>query len=574
MSERHPLMGFGTSVTNFKSFGKEGFQFIDFSPINIIIGRNNSGKSALVDLLDLCINKEKKYDSAKHDFAGQKPTVFLKKKVSEAEVASVFREGISSTDIGVHATYGRRFVGLDAVLRMDVPAWKRELSNVPENELSNSIAPNYQNRLAEAIEWPFAGLHLLRVAAERDVRPEPRTDSRELEANGQGTTNLVRAFINSDDLPRAEVEIGLLSDLNKIYSGDSKFSAIICRESKDQVWEIFLREDNKGDIRLSESGSSLKSIFIVLCLLRLVPRIRQVPWERVVLSVEEPENNLHPALLRRLLNFLAERRAERKFTLIIATHSPVGIDWATKRTDSQIIHVKHNGASAAAHVAVGYSGGREILNDLDIRASDILQANGVIWVEGPSDRIYLNKWIELHTAGGLKEGVHYSIMFYGGKLLSHLDALAPKEGGKLISLMALNRNAAIVMDSDRHQGKAATKEKAARKPRMHLNGTKMRLKDELDAIGGYVWITEGREVENYVSKAVLMRAANLSVDLKVGMYDTVVELSALSAFKGDKIALAHRVAEVVTSKDDLHHLDLVARLDQLCDAIRGWNGPQ
>jgi hypothetical protein len=42
-----------------------------------------------------------------------------------------------------------------------------------------------------------------------------------------------------------------------------------------------------------------------------------------------------------------------------------------------------------------------------------------IWVEGPTDRIYLQQWIKLPRSN-LEEGVDYSIMFYGGRLLSHL----------------------------------------------------------------------------------------------------------------------------------------------------------
>jgi hypothetical protein len=45
----------------------------------------------------------------------------------------------------------------------------------------------------------------------------------------------------------------------------------------------------------------------------------------------------------------------------------------------------------------------------------------VIWVEGPSDRIYIRHWLKLADAH-LTEEVHFSIMFYGGKLLSHLSA--------------------------------------------------------------------------------------------------------------------------------------------------------
>ena len=34
-----------------------------------------------------------------------------------------------------------------------------------------------------------------------------------------------------------------------------------------------------------------------------------------------------------------------------------------------------------------------ILDDLEARASDLLQANGIVWVEGPSDRIYFKNRI-------------------------------------------------------------------------------------------------------------------------------------------------------------------------------------
>ncbi|BCH07707.1 hypothetical protein MesoLj131c_19650 [Mesorhizobium sp. 131-3-5] len=223
--------------------------------------------------------------------------------------------------------------------------------------------------------------------------------------------------------------------------------------------------------------------------------------------------------------------------------------------------------------AIGYNGSRDILDDLDIRASDILQANGVIWVEGPSDRIYLNKWIELLSDDELKEGVHYSIMFYGGKLLSHLHAMAPEDANKLISLLALNRNAAILMDSDRHFGKPADGKKPARKPRMKLNDTKTRLKDELSAMGGYVWITEGREVENYLSQPLLRRVTG-DITVDIGKYASVPESSALSKFNGDKVALAHRVAELTERADLDGHLDLAAMVGGLCGVIGGWNGPR
>lgn len=51
----------------------------------------------------------------------------------------------------------------------------------------------------------------------------------------------------------------------------------------------------------------------------------------------------------------------------------------------------------------------ELLNDLDIRVSDLVQTNRIIWVEEPSDRIYVKRWLQL---AGMKfeEDCHFQFM--------------------------------------------------------------------------------------------------------------------------------------------------------------------
>lgn len=64
----------------------------------------------------------------------------------------------------------------------------------------------------------------------------------------------------------------------------------------------------------------------------------------------------------------------------------------------------------------------------------------------------------------------------------------------LINILKTNRHAAIVMDSDK-------KTKSAR-----INATKRRIRDEFFAIDSFCWITEGREIENYLSEQVVSQA--------------------------------------------------------------------
>ena len=128
----------------------------------------------------------------------------------------------------------------------------------------------------------------------------------------------------------------------------------------------------------------------------------------------------------------------------------------------------------------------EVLNDLDVRASDLLQSNGIIWVEGPSDRIYIKRWMEIWGGGDLREGIDYQFLYYGGRLLSHYTADESHEENELISILTTNRNSAIVIDSDKT---------SQSKP---INDTKKRIQAEFDKLNLFCWITKGKEIENYV----------------------------------------------------------------------------
>lgn len=134
----------------------------------------------------------------------------------------------------------------------------------------------------------------------------------------------------------------------------------------------------------------------------------------------------------------------------------------------------------------------EVLADLGIDASDLLQARSVIWVEGPSDRVYVKRWLEL-VAPELREGVDYSVMFYGGRLLSHLslgrDNPAPSDA--LIALLRINQHPAVVIDSDRANARG------------RLNDTKRRVIEECEKERVPCWVTDGREMENYLPGEVI-----------------------------------------------------------------------
>ena len=552
----YPLGGFEFRFPSFKGFANDPGDWLTFGQTTLIVGRNNVGKSAVIDALKFSVDEQSKFNPAWNRNSGDRARFEIRQTLHEPELKHLFPDQTRGGPItGSHWDYGSRFVGTRVTRHFDASRTLQWLYGPDFSGLGNS-ADAFLNNLVKNTPMPRSTV--FGVAAERNVEPEPQSAPNPVETNGQGLTNLVRAFLYDSELDMNEIEVGLLNDLNFIYQSDANFLRILCQQDKGGRWEIFLESDESGVVRLSQSGSSLKSIFIILATLRLNPlvsRDRRLP--STVFFVEEPENNLHPALLRRLLSFMHKQAAEDGFHLIITTHSSAAIDWSSRESGASLFHVLRADEGVIISTVQEYGNTRRLIEDLDIRASEILQSNGIIWVEGPSDRIYINRWISLISSGQLIEGQHYSVMFYGGKLLSHLSCANPDGDTQFIELLRMNRNSALVMDSDRRKLKSG-------RFRSHINSTKRRIRDEARKSNAFIWVTEGREIENYLATR-LVRSISGSPKTP-GQYESVPSMIGIS----DKIELARRATEAMTA-DDLDILDLKSRLESLRVQILQWN---
>jgi AAA15 family ATPase/GTPase len=550
-------------VKNYKCFDEEGQGFDKIYPINLIIGKNNSGKSSLIDLIQYVIKPNEDFTNKGRD--NRKAEIIIEHKLIETEISRGFSSSTSGGGIpgrNFHE-YGKGFLGKIYTYNIDAKGKKQFIKL--ESEFVTA-ARNLFEGLSGQIASPFANKTFCNISAERDVIPEVLNPNNiNFTPNGTGATNFVQRIINSSDRDSRLIETELLKELNAIINPDIIFTRILVQLNPSNHWEIFFEDSHNKRIALSKMGSGVKTVILVLLNLIVRPKIENKNKNLYIFAFEELENNLHPSLQRRLYNYIRKYSENNSSYFFLTTHSNIVIDSFGTYENSQLIHVTNDGDKSTASTILSYNATKQILNDIGIKASDLLQCNGVIWVEGPSDRNYLNKWINL-LAPELKEGLHYSIMFYGGRLLANLTFDFDWFNKDVIPLLKLNHNAYVVIDRD---GKITNPK---------LNETKIRISQEIGE--GNFWITGGREIENYLSDKSINDWLKNNHNYDVGFSnDKNQKLEDNILQSNNKMKLKYNLSKTIYSSEITNYidensmdvLDLKVKINQLIEKIRNWN---
>jgi len=575
----------GAKIKGLNCFTQEFCGFDEFRAINVIIGRNNTGKSQLVKLVEfLCANERHNTD--------HKITYELRATLNEFEIkkaiGGIFKFGGSESEeahnsINAHAPH---LIGSQAKWIESSPGhiarqnFTLSLTERPEEEDPYCPPRDIEDGIKDTLpyfESPYRAKEFRQLSADRDIQDEESSEELGLRASGAGATNIIRShLINANNIMnnRTLIQDDLRTALNKVFGQDGNFIAISVHQHNDSRWEIFLEEKEKGLIPLSSSGSGLKTVILVLLNLMVIPALIERPRNEFVFAFEELENNLHPALLRRLLTFIESFSQEHQCTIFLTTHSSVTLDHFARSKDAQFVRVSHNGSHATTQTITGHFDRSLVVGELGARASDILQANGIIWVEGPSDAIYINHWIHLISGGSIIEGRDYACAFYGGSLLARLtleDPTGPNPED-LIRLLALNKNAALICDSDR------TSDDSELKPRV------IRAKEQIEDLPhGFIWVTAGKEIETYLPGSTIASSLNIQAAPDPGQFEIFFPSSAaeknnssyvekhLNRNSIDKVELALASRDHTKVVEMNRRFDWADKMKDLIDVIRRWN---
>jgi len=560
-----------------RCFKNEWAGFEKICPVNVIIGRNNTGKSALLDLVEALAKGDLQKSALQFCFTGT---------LDEDTLRGAFPEGRSGGALGYgdHWNHGRRFVGAPVTWALK----GGQVTLLSELERGD-YNPNAFKYIEEQIEGRLAqSKHLLekkvprKILAERDIQAEAAQPTLTLSFSGRGAANICRRYITgaNEKYPRELIQSQMLIALNHIFGKDADFTEIQVqqhdeetgKENSDQ-WEIYLHEKTKGLIPLSKSGSGLKTAMLVLLNLLVVPHFQNKKASDFVFLFEELENNLHPALQRRLFAFIQDFAVKNECHVFLTTHSNVVLDVFADSGHAQILHVEHDGNSASVKTVDAYFEQLRVVNDLGAKASDLLQSNGIVWLEGPSDRVYFNKWIELYTGGNLKEGLDYQCAFYGGSILSH-HSFAPSEKDRA-NLLRVNPNAVLIADGDRT---SKTGNGSRIKPRVS------EIKKEVEALPkSHVWVSDAKEVESYIPLSVLKNLFGKATLPPVDQYEPFSkEPSKSSPAKGyfqkhsptktfNKVEFAQQVIPLLKTAELKKIFEWDKEMERIVATIQSWN---
>jgi hypothetical protein len=192
--------------------------------------------------------------------------------------------------------------------------------------------------------------------------------------------------------------------------------------------------------------------------------------------LDELDRHLHPniskkvpGLLNKLQSHLVYYCREKynidiQLQFFISTHSPFLIRGALEHTNHKIFHLEDGclKKSFDRQKLIDQNGlpFDNVLSDLGFEMKDIYHPNCLIYVEGPTDIIYIHYWLKLHIKENgftdYQKGIDFDFVEYGGTLASHLTATIQNPDDQfdtnlttsLQNMFSSNRNVLFITDDD------------------------------------------------------------------------------------------------------------------------------
>jgi predicted ATP-dependent endonuclease of OLD family len=343
-----------------------------------LVGRNNVGKSSIFRALNAFFNFEKEkhfFENGSHDFSSK----------SQPKITLTF------TDIPEDL---KEIFSLEDQLKIQF-TYKNSKSKYSYQKAGKFIDLNETNlnKILEKIQFIY-------IPAVRDYKEALIEDHETL------LKQIVEIFLKNHTDKRdvltpkvKQLEDGFKKVFSKITDEVAKFYfddkhttlKIIPKEEIDYL--IILKdlklqvEEKKQGFDLYDCGSGIQSM-VNIALYRYLASLKH---SNFIVGMEEPENNLHPQLQKKIVNLIKQGKIEKEVQIIFTTHSPYIID---QLENDEIILLrkekddKRNFITNAYYFKNNYEleekSFKKILN------SEFLFSNLLIIVDGDADKEVIN----------------------------------------------------------------------------------------------------------------------------------------------------------------------------------------
>jgi len=405
-------------ITDFRIF--QNFDLVLNPGMNLIVGENNSGKTALIDAIRYALdtNSAERISVSERDFHKDEThfNIQLKFEGITFEQASVFVEHLTHEPTGegdnrksvlyvnYEATLTDQIRRGYRLIKTDVKSGQNADGPRIEREIRNYLSATYLKPLRDA-ETEMAAGRGSRLSQILSVTVELSKEQGNFNALIQALVDANQEIIENPGVKRSRENIK--ERLSKLIFTNDQFNPTIDILGGKEVSGMSDTEKKRMFTSILEKLSLLLDpdnplqglgynnlLFIATELLLL----QQEKDEFHLLLIEEPEAHLHPQMQMRLLKFIRDEYSQKenpKLQSILTTHSP---NLASKAPLERLILMSKDGKAFPLR-----KGETELENDdyeflekfLDVTKSNLFFAKAIIIVEGDGENILLPTIAEL-----------------------------------------------------------------------------------------------------------------------------------------------------------------------------------
>lgn len=395
-------------VENYKSFRDSGE--IEFKPgINIIVGQNNSGKTALLEAIE-SRSETQPHKSVKEISTTESkveitlnitrdeieklfpPEVILPGSFSttKAEVESRFNIFVNEGgEVKAERNFRQPFDISNTLYKSDsmavgvklrkVPIENKRFENTVENSRFEYKSTQEPAQIEQAIWHQLFNLFVGKVYRFNAERPNlgesPMGVNRELDPNASLLAQvLLNAKSHNEDL-FARFRKNVFEVLPSI-KGITTVLIHGGQTHEIRIWTTEIGEREELMIPLSQCGTGIGQVLAILYVVVTSKEPRTI-------IIDEPNSFLHPSAAKKLITILSKKEFSHH-QYFISTHSPEIVTTANASTITMLRY--GDGETIAEQLDLSTGNDKlKLVEELGMEMSDFFFAENVLWVEGPTE---------------------------------------------------------------------------------------------------------------------------------------------------------------------------------------------